>query len=84
MVKSIISIIEIPFNAKEIVLDLAKNEEYWQKISVIFPSKYKDKNTDYSIKKNSTIGELVKEIKLPQEFDKNSDYTFDGYYINDK
>ena len=76
--------LEIPFNAKEIVLDLAKNEEYWQKISVTFPSIYKDKNTEYSIKKNSTIGELVKETKLPNEFEKNSDYTFDGYYIDDK
>ena len=65
-------------------LDLAKNEEYWQKVSVTFPSIYKDKNTEYSIKKNSTIGELVKETKLPNEFEKNSDYTFDGYYINDK
>ena len=85
MVKSYnINNLEIPFNAKEIVLDLAKNEEYWQKVSVTFPSIYKDKNTEYSIKKNSTIGELVKETKLPNEFEKNSDYTFDGYYIDDK
>ena len=42
--------LEIPFNAKEIVLDLAKNEEYWQKVSVTFPSIYKDKNTEYSNK----------------------------------
>ena len=76
--------LEIPFNAKEIVLDLAKNEEHWQKVSVTFPSIYEDKNTEYSIKKNSTIGELVKETKLPNEFEKNSDYTFDGYYIDDK
>ena len=76
--------LEIPFNAKEIVLDLAKNEEYWQKVSVTFPSKFKDKNTEYSVKKNSTIGEFVKETKLPQEFDKNSDYIFDGYYLDDK
>ena len=76
--------LEIPFNAKEIVLDLAKNEEYWQKVSVTFPSKFKDKNTEYSVKKNTTIGEFVKETKLPQEFDKNSDYIFDGYYLDDK
>lgn len=76
--------LEIPFNAKEIVLDLAKNEEYWQKVSVTFPSKFKDKNTEYSVKKNSTIGEFVKETKLQQEFDKNSDYIFDGYYLDDK
>lgn len=76
--------LEIPYNSKEIVLSLAKNEEYWQKVSVTFPSIYKDKNTEYSIKKNTTIGELVKETKLPSEFEKNSDYTFDGYYIDDK
>lgn len=76
--------LEIPFNAKKIVLNLAKNEEYWQKLAVTFPTKLKDNNAEYSVKRNSKVSEFLKENPLKNEFKKNSDYVFDGYYLDGK
>ncbi|AXI25987.1 hypothetical protein CG018_00220 [Gemella sp. ND 6198] len=78
------NILTIPYNAEKIVINLVKNKDNWRNVKVEFPTEYKNENKEYSAKKNTPLSEFFKNNNLKNNFEKNGNYTFRGYYLDDK
>ena len=76
--------LEVSYTAKKIEVNLSKNREYWKNVKIVYPTAYSKENTTYDVKKDTSLGEFLKEKALKEKFDSNNDYEFIGYYMNNK
>ena len=76
--------LEVGYTAKKIEVSLSKNKEYWENVKIVYPTEYSKENTTYDVKKDTSLGEFLKENALKEKFDSNNDYEFIGYYMNNK
>ena len=53
-------------------------------MKIVYPTEYSKENTTYDVKKDTSLGEFLKENALKEKFDSNNDYEFIGYYMNNK
>ncbi|MGX7068936.1 hypothetical protein ACWOBL_04255 [Gemella bergeri] len=77
------NILTIPYNAEKVIINLVKNKDNWRNVKVEFPTEYKTENKEYSAKKNTPLSEFFKNNNFKSNFEKNSNYTFRGYYLDD-
>ena len=76
--------IEVPYLAKKIEVKLAQDKEYWNKVTIEYPSELKKDNNEYLIKQGTTFLNFVKENDIKDIIAKNDNYVFSGYYLDDK
>ena len=76
--------IEVPYVAKKIEVRLAQDKEYWNKVTIEYPSELKKDNNEYLIKQETTFSKFVKENEIKDVIAKNDNYVFSGYYLDDK
>ena len=76
--------IEVPYVAKKIEVRLAQDKEYWNKVTIEYPSELKKDNNEYLIKQGTTFSKFVKENEIKDVIAKNDNYVFSGYYLDDK
>ena len=53
-------------------------------MKIVYSTEYSKENTTYDVKKDTSLGEFLKENALKEKFDSNNDYEFIGYYMNNK
>ena len=76
--------IEVPYLAKKIEVKLAQDKEYWNKVTIEYPSELKKDKNEYLIKQGTTFFNFVKENEIKDVVAKNNNYEFSGYYLDDK
>ena len=76
--------IEVPYLAKKIEVKLAQDKEYWNKVTVEYPSELKKDNNEYLIKQGITFSNFVKENDIKGIKPKDDKYEFSGFYLDDK
>ena len=76
--------IEVPYLAKKIEVKLAQDKEYWNKVTIEYPSELKKDKNEYLIKQGTTFFNFVKENEIKDVVVKNNNYEFSGYYLDDK
>ena len=76
--------IEVPYVAKKIEVKLAQDKEYWNKVTIEYPSELKKDNNEYLIKKGTTFLNFVKENDIKEIKPKDDKYEFSGFYLDDK
>ena len=76
--------IEVPYLAKKIEVKLAQDKEYWNKVTIEYPSELKKDNREYLIKQGTTFSSFVKENEIKDVIANNDNYVFSGYYLDDK
>ena len=76
--------IEVPYLAKKIEVKLAQDKEYWNKVTIEYPSELKKDNNEYLIKKGTTFLNFVKENDIKEIKPKDDKYEFSGFYLDDK
>ena len=76
--------IEVPYLAKKIEVKLAQDKEYWNKVTVEYPSELKKDNNEYLIKQGITFSSFVKENDIKGIKPKDDKYEFSGFYLDDK
>jgi len=76
--------IELPYLAKKIEVKLAQDKDYWNKVTVEYPSELKKDNKEYLIKQGTTFSSFVKENDIKEITSKDAKYEFSGFYLDDK
>ena len=76
--------IELPYLAKKIEVKLSQDKDYWNKVTLEYPSKFKENTKEYLIKKGVTFANFIRDNEIKVVVDKNSDYEFSGYYLDEK
>ena len=76
--------IELPYLAKKIEVKLSQDKDYWNKVTLEYPSKFKENTKEYLIKKGVTFANFIRDNEIKVVGDKNSDYEFSGYYLDEK
>ena len=76
--------IEVPYLAKKIEVKLAQDKEYWNKVTIEYPSELKKDNNEYLIKQGTTFLNFVKENDIKEIKPKDDKYEFSGFYLDDK
>lgn len=76
--------IEVPYLAKKIEVKLAQDKEYWNKVTLEYPSELKKDNKEYLIKQGITFSSFVKENDIKVIKPKDDKYEFSGFYLDDK
>ena len=76
--------IELPYLAKKIEVKLAQDKDYWNKVTVEYPSELKKDNKEYLIKQGTTFSSFVKENDIKEITSKDVKYEFSGFYLDDK
>ena len=76
--------IELPYLAKKIEVKLSQDKDYWNKVTLEYPSKFKENTKEYLIKKGVTFANFIRDNEIKEVVSKNSDYEFSGYYLDEK
>lgn len=76
--------IELPYLAKKIEVKLAQDKDYWNKVTLEYPSELKKDNKEYLIKQGITFSSFVKENDIKEIKPKDDKYEFSGFYLDDK
>ena len=76
--------IELPYLAKKIEVKLSQDKDYWNKVTLEYPSKFKENTKEYLIKKGVTFANFIRDNEIKGVVSKNSDYEFSGYYLDEK
>ena len=76
--------IELPYLAKKIEVKLSQDKDYWNKVTLEYPSKFKENTKEYLIKQGVTFTNFIRDNEIKEVVSKNSDYKFSGYYLDEK
>ena len=76
--------IELSYLAKKIEVKLSQDKDYWNKVTLEYPSKFKENTKEYLIKKGVTFANFIRDNEIKEVVSKNSDYEFSGYYLDEK
>jgi len=76
--------IVVPYLAKKIEVKLSQDKDYWNKVTLEYPSKFKENTKEYLIKQGVTFTNFIKDNEIKEVVSKNSDYEFSGYYLDEK
>ena len=76
--------IEVPYLSKKIEVKLSQDKDYWNKVTLEYPSKFKENTKEYLIKQGVTFTNFIRDNEIKVVGDKNSDYEFSGYYLDEK
>ncbi len=76
--------IGLPYLAKKIEVKLSQDKDYWNKVTLEYPSKFKENTKEYLIKQGVTFTNFIRDNEIKEVVSKNSDYKFSGYYLDEK
>ena len=76
--------IELPYLSKKIEVKLSQDKDYWNKVTLEYPSKFKENTKEYLIKKGVTFANFIRDNEIKEVVSKNSGYEFSGYYLDEK
>ena len=76
--------IEVPYLSKKIEVKLSQDKNYWNKVTLEYPSKFKENTKEYLIKQGVTFADFIRDNEIKVVGNKNSDYEFSGYYLDEK
>ena len=76
--------IEVPYLAKKIEVKLSQDKDYWNKVTLEYPSKFKENTKNYLIKQGVTFANFIRDNEIKVVGDKNTDYEFSSYYLDEK
>ncbi|MBF0714179.1 hypothetical protein HZY83_05775 [Gemella sp. GH3] len=71
----------------KITVNLKKQEDNWSQVNIVYPDIFKDSNSSFTVKNNSTIKDLLSNIGNYQDIARrynSENYTFLDYFIDDK
>ena len=76
--------LEVPYLAKKIELKLAQDKDYWNNVKLEYPTEFKKNNKELLIKQGVTFSNFIQENEIKEITDKDLNYKFSGYYLDDK
>ena len=76
--------LEVSYLAKKIELKLAQDKDYWNNVKLEYPTEFKKNNKELLIKQGVTFSNFIQENEIKEITDKDLNYKFSGYYLDDK
>ena len=76
--------LEVPYLAKKIELKLVQDKDYWNNVKLEYPTEFKKNNKELLIKQGVTFSNFIQENEIKEITDKDLNYKFSGYYLDDK